>query len=209
MPHCGLVLKTEMNLLQSFQPPLHLCLAAAHLVTVDAELARDLGLREGFLHVVSAGGQAAALVGGEGDDGLSIEVDVLEQREHHLRVGAPPYRTADEDGVVLRKVGGGAFVRRQLALVGLFLGQFDEWHIGHAVILVGDNLKLVGTFDFSDVVGHDLGVADLDVAHAVLMLFLFDDLTSCLFCALQLVTIRSARAATIIVLTFILPPSNT
>lgn len=64
-----------MNLLQSFQPPLHLCLAAAHLVTVDAELAGDLGLRESFLHVVSAGGQPAVLVGGEGDDGLSVDDD--------------------------------------------------------------------------------------------------------------------------------------
>ena len=121
---------------------------------------------------------------GERDDGLAVEVDVLEEGKHHLRVGAPPYGTADEDGVVLRKVGGGAFVWRQFALVGFFLGQFDERHIGHAVVLVGDDLKLVGTFDFSDVVGHDLGVAD--------------DLTSCLFCALQLVTMRRAKTAVMI-----------
>ena len=42
---------------------------------IDAELARDVGLGEGFLHVVSAGGQPAALVGGEGDDGLSVDDD--------------------------------------------------------------------------------------------------------------------------------------
>ena len=105
----------------------------------------------------------------KGDDGLAVEVDVLEEGEHHLRVGAPPHRTADEDGVVWAEVWGGAFVRRQFALVGFFLGQFDERHIGHAVVFMGDDLKLVGTFDFSDVVGHDLGVADLDVAHAVVV----------------------------------------
>ena len=42
--------------------------------------------REGFPHIAGAGGQAAALVGGEGDDGLAVEVDVLEQGEQHLRV---------------------------------------------------------------------------------------------------------------------------
>ena len=136
---------------------------------VDAELACNLGLREGFLHVTGAGGEAAAFVSGEGDDRLAVEVDVLEEGEHHLRVGAPPDWASDEDGVVLAEVEGGAFVRRQFALVGLFLGQFDERHIGHAVVLVGDDLKLVGTFDFSDVVGHDLGVANLDVAHAVVV----------------------------------------
>ena len=167
--NCGLVLKTEMNLLQSFQPPLHLRLAASHLVTVDAELARDVGLRECFAHVADAGSQAAAFVGGKGYDRFAVEVDVLEEGEHHLRVGAPPHRTADEDGVVLAEVGGGAFVWRKFALVGFFLGQFNERHIGHAVVLMGDDLKLVGTFDFGDVVGHDLGVADLDVAHAVVV----------------------------------------
>ena len=102
-------------LLQALQPLLHLRLAAAHLVTVDAELARDLGLREGFAHVAGATGQTAAFVGGEGDDGLAVEVDVLEQREHHLRVGAPPHGTADEDGVVAAEVGSRALVRRQFA----------------------------------------------------------------------------------------------
>ena len=86
-------------------------------MTVDAELARDVGLREGFAHVAGAGSQAAAFVGGEGDDGLAVEVDVLEQREHHLRVGAPPHGTADIDRVVAAEVRSGAFVGRQLALL--------------------------------------------------------------------------------------------
>ena len=146
-----------LQLSESFQPLLHLRLAAAHLVTVDAELARDLGLREGFAH------------GGEGDDGLAVEVDVLEQREHHLRVGAPPHGTADEDGVVAAEVGGDSFVRWQFARGGLFLGQLDERRVGHAVVFVGDDLELVGARDFTDVVGHDLGVARVDDADGIVV----------------------------------------
>ena len=52
---------------------------------IDREAFGDGGLGEGFLHVADAVGQAAALVGGEGDDGLPGKVDVLEEREHHLR----------------------------------------------------------------------------------------------------------------------------
>ena len=138
-------------------------------MSIDAELSRDLGLREGSLYIAGAGGEAATFMGGERDDGLAVEVDVFEEGEHHLRVGAPPDWASDEDGVVLAEVGSSAFLRRQFALVGFFFGQFDERHIGHAVVLMGDDFKLVRTFDFSDVVGHDLGVADLDVAHAVVV----------------------------------------
>ena len=60
-------------------------------MAVNAEALGDLCLREGFFHVADARGQAAALVGGERDDGLAVEVDVTEQREHHLRVGAPRF----------------------------------------------------------------------------------------------------------------------
>ena len=108
-------------------------------------------------------------MGGEGDDGLAVEVDVLEEGEHHLRVGAPPHRTANEDGVVWAEVGGGAFVWRQFAISLFLFGKVAERRVGHAVVLVGYNLELVGTFDFGDVVGHDLGVADLDVAHGVVV----------------------------------------
>ena len=158
-----------LRLSESFQPLLHLRFAAAHLVTVDAELARDLGLREGFAHVADAVGQAAAFVGGEGDDGLAVEVDVLEQREHHLRVGAPPHGTANEDGVVLAEVRSRALVRRQFARGGLLLGQLDERRVGHAVVFVGDDLELVGARDFTDVVGHDLGIARVDDADGIVV----------------------------------------
>ena len=53
-------------------------------MAIDGEAFGDVGLGEGFLHVADAVGQAAALVGGEGDDGLAGEVDVLEECEHHL-----------------------------------------------------------------------------------------------------------------------------
>ena len=89
-------------LLQSINPFLNLCFLRANLVAVDAEAFGDIGTGECLLQVADAGGEAAALVGGEGNDGLAVEVDVAEEGEHHLRVGAPPYGTADEDGVVLR-----------------------------------------------------------------------------------------------------------
>ena len=54
-------------------------------MAVDGESFGDVGLGEGLLHVADTVGQAAALVGGEWDDGLACEVDVLEEREHHLR----------------------------------------------------------------------------------------------------------------------------
>ena len=158
----GFFITLKRFLFQSFQPLLHLRFAASHFMSIDAELARDRGLREGFPHVVGTGSQTAALVGGEGDDGLAVEVDVLEQREHHLRVGAPPHGTADEDGVVAAEVGSSALVGRQLACGGLLLGQLDERRVGHAVVFVGDDLELVGARDFTDVVGHDLGVARVD-----------------------------------------------
>ena len=43
-------------------------------------------------------------MGGEGDERLTVEVVLLEEGEHHLWVGAPPDRTADEDGRVLLNV---------------------------------------------------------------------------------------------------------
>ena len=65
------------GLFQPVQPFLHLGLAATNFMSIDTELAGDIGLGEGTFHVADAGGQAAALVGGEGDDGLAVEVDVF------------------------------------------------------------------------------------------------------------------------------------
>lgn len=74
-----------LSITQSFQPFLHLGFARTDFVAIDGEAFGDGGLGEGFLHVVDAVGEAAALVGGEGYYGLACEVDVLEEREHHLR----------------------------------------------------------------------------------------------------------------------------
>ena len=41
---------------KTFQPFLNLRPTCAHFVPIDAELARDLGLRESFFHVADAGG---------------------------------------------------------------------------------------------------------------------------------------------------------
>ena len=108
-------------------------------------------------------------MGGEGDDRLAVEVDVAEEGEHDRRVGAPPDGTADKHGVVLVEVRSLALVGRQLAGLRLLLGQVDERHVGHAVVLVGDDFVLVGTRKFADVVGHNLGVTHLDVAHTVVV----------------------------------------
>ena len=56
--------------LQALQPFLHLGFARTDFVAIDGEAFGDGGLREGFFHVADAVGQAAAFVGGEGDDGL-------------------------------------------------------------------------------------------------------------------------------------------
>ena len=97
----GFFISLKQFLFQSFQPPLHLRFAAAHLVTVDAELARDVGLRESFPHIAGATGQAAALVGGEGDDGLVVQVILVEEGEHHLREGAPPDGSSHKHHIVV------------------------------------------------------------------------------------------------------------
>ena len=74
-----------LSITQSFQPFLNLGFACADFVAVDGKAFGDGGLGEGFLHVADTVGQAAALVGGEGNDGLAVKFDVLEEREHHLR----------------------------------------------------------------------------------------------------------------------------
>ena len=53
--------------LQALQPLLHLGFARTDFVAIDGETFGDIGLGEGFLHVADTVGQAAALVGGEGN----------------------------------------------------------------------------------------------------------------------------------------------
>ena len=46
-------------------------------MAVDAEPLHDVGTGEGFLHILHAVGQTAAFVGGEGDDGLILQVGLV------------------------------------------------------------------------------------------------------------------------------------
>ena len=71
-------------------------------MTIDAEALCDVGSWEGCLHILYAVGQTRALVGSEWDDRLTLQVVsvLLEEGEHHLRIGAPPHRTTNEHGVV-------------------------------------------------------------------------------------------------------------
>ena len=138
-------------------------------MAVHRELARDSSIGVSLLHVLHAATQAGAFVGGEGDDGLVREVVLLEEGEHHLGIGAPPDGAADEDGGVLAEVAGFALKRGQFALLLFLLGEVAQRLVGHAVELVRHNLELVGTGQFADVVGHNLRVAHLDVAHAVVV----------------------------------------
>ena len=121
-----------------------------NLVAVDAETFRDMGTWERLSHVLDAVGESRAFVGGERNDGFALQVVgvVLEECEHHLRIGSPPHGTADEDGVVLAEVDV-ALVLGQFAILRLFLGQFDERHIGHSIVLVGDDLELVDRMNFT------------------------------------------------------------
>ena len=54
-------------------------------------------------------------------------------------------------------------------MVGFVLGQVNERHVGHAVVFVGDDFKLVGAQNFCNVVSYDFGIADFDVAHTVIV----------------------------------------
>ena len=61
-------------------------------------------------------------MGGEGDDGLARKVVLIEEREHHLRIGAPPNGTANEYNVVLLDIHR-ALKRRQFAFLLFLFGK--------------------------------------------------------------------------------------
>ncbi len=81
-------------------------------MAVDGEAVFHGCLRPGFLYILDGGGKAAAFVSSERDDGLAREVVILEEGEHHLRIGTPPDGTADKNDIVRRHVYI-AFVGRQ------------------------------------------------------------------------------------------------
>ena len=75
-----------------------------------------------------------------------------------------------------------ALVLGQFAIIGLFLGQVDQRRVGHAVILVSHNLKLVGTNHLADVVSDDFGVAHLDIAYRIVVSRLREKHYQCFAC---------------------------
>ena len=78
-PFLSIAATIEISISHFFQPFSHLGFARTDFVAVDGEALGNGGLGEGFLHVADAVGQAAAFVGGEGDDGLACEVDGILQ----------------------------------------------------------------------------------------------------------------------------------
>ena len=89
---------------------------------------------------------------------------LFEKCKHHLRISSPPYRSSNEDGVILAKVNI-PLVLRKFTVFSLFLGQIDKRSVSHAVILVRYYLKLLCTCKFSDIIGDYLRIADLDVSN--------------------------------------------
>ena len=87
----------------SFNPFLYFCFVRAHLVAVDAEAGLHVCFRVRFADVAHYTAETASFMGGEGIDGFAVQVVRVEKREHHLRVRAPPDRSADEDEIVLVK----------------------------------------------------------------------------------------------------------
>ena len=153
---------------QGIEPFLDTCLAAAHIVPVHGELACDGGIVVLLLQVLHTASQAGTLVGGEGNEGLAIEVVLLEKGEHDLRPGAPPHGTTDKDGLVAGQVHT-AVEGWQLTFALLFERKVAQGLVGHAVVFVRLDFKLVGTGEFRDVIGHDFRVAHLDVTHRIVV----------------------------------------
>ena len=72
-------------------------------MTIDGEAFLHGGVRVRFADVTHHIAETASFVGRERINGLAVQVVRVEEREHHLRVSAPPDRSADEDDVVLIK----------------------------------------------------------------------------------------------------------
>lgn len=70
-------------------------------MSVDAETGLHVGIRVRFADVAHHIAKTASFVRRERINGLAAQVVRVEEREHHLRVRAPPDRSADEDEVVI------------------------------------------------------------------------------------------------------------
>ena len=153
---------------QLLQPLSYPLLTRAYIMAVHGEALPDAGLRTGFPQVLHTTAQPGTFVSGEGDEGLAVQVVLLEEGEHHLRIGAPPDGTANEDYIVLPNIHR-ALKGRQFPILLFLLGKVAQRLVSHAVVLRGLDFKLVGTRKGRDVVGHNLGIAHLDVAYGIVV----------------------------------------
>ena len=149
-------------------------------MTVDGEFARDGCIGISLLHVLYAVTKTRAFVCGERDDGLTVQVALLEECEHYLWIGSPPYGATNEHGVVLIDILYRTLERRKFTVLLLLFGKVAQRLVGHAVVLVCDNLELVGTRYFADIVGHNLRVTHLDISHAVVVASMREEHYECL-----------------------------
>ena len=88
---------------QTFDPVLYFRLVGTHFMTIDAEAFFYIGIGVCLAKIAHARAQTAAFMDGKRINGLAVEIVGVEEGEHHLRVRAPPYRTANENDVVTGK----------------------------------------------------------------------------------------------------------
>ena len=95
-------------------------------MAIDRELTFNGCFGERLLYIPYAAGQTAALMCSKRYHRLAIKVDVIEQCEHNLRIGAPPYRTANKHRIVFTHIRCLALIRRLYTLALLLLSQLGK-----------------------------------------------------------------------------------
>ena len=106
-------------------------------------------------------------MGREWNDGLAIQIILVEEGEHHSWVGSPPYRTTDEDGVIIIDVFNLALERWLFPLFGLLLCHIYKIIIRQVIILISYDFELVATGNLLNLIGNKFGIADLYVSYSI------------------------------------------
>lgn len=136
-------------------------------MSVDVEWFLESGVRIDRFQILHHAAQSATLVGSKRNDGLVVEVILVKECEHHSWISTPPDRTTNEDGVVIINVLNLALERWLLTLFALFFCQLGKRIIRHIVVFLSHDLKLIASSNFLYFVGNKLGIANLDVAYAI------------------------------------------
>ena len=98
----GYFFRTQLFQVALFlEKQLYVVFAGFGIVTIDGKTLSDGGSWVKFGEILQAIAQARAFVSGKGYEDLERQVMFLQEGEHHLWIGAPPYGTADEDGLIL------------------------------------------------------------------------------------------------------------